>query len=417
MEESEEFNLAQVCHISTNFEGDTFVGVKSEETGISVCFPIGYRLPKSDKELRKHIVRLIEVLVKYVKQQEQRLPVNRLQSKESVDFPIQAYMSIINDYMQNDYYNENEVRYKESYRGKINWTKTIKSQKPFLQNDSFVYLNYIVRESTSNDESLISLVHEYCVYESFQKMGWLYTTAMPRKPRLRKLDKQMFTNIVYEKLGQTFNEKHKELFNNMIAMINYLGEQGGPQQLHFGTERFEYVWEKLINDTFGVKDKKRFFPKTSWHLRTGSSRKNAALEPDTIMIVDNKIYILDAKYYKYGVTGIPRHLPESTSINKQITYGEYIATSQSFKNEFGNNLKVFNAFLMPYDCTKNEFYNDSPMSNVAEATGDWKSNNKEYERVQGILVDSRFLMHNIAMPNVQEIIRLSTEIERGFDVN
>ena len=28
--------------------------------------------------------------------------------------------------------------------------------------------------------------------------------------------------------------------------------------------------------------------------------------------------------YKYGWTGIPEHLPNGSSINKQITYGEYL---------------------------------------------------------------------------------------------
>lgn len=112
-----ENDLRQRCRVTTNLEGDTFVGIKSEGDGISVCFPLGYRLPNDDKELRQDVVKLITVLSKYAIRQDQRLPVNQMQRPETVDFPIQAYMSIISDYMGNGYYTENEVRYKQNRRG------------------------------------------------------------------------------------------------------------------------------------------------------------------------------------------------------------------------------------------------------------------------------------------------------------
>ena len=63
-------------------------------------------------------------------------------------------------------------------------------------------------------------------------------------------------------------------------------------------------------------------------LRKLNAVTNAELEPDTTMLHDNKIYVIDAKFYKFGVSGNPGDSPESSSINKQITYGEYIATHE-----------------------------------------------------------------------------------------
>ena len=48
----------------------------------------------------------------------------------------------------------------------------------------------------------------------------------------------------------------------------------------------------------------------------------------------------DAKYYKYGVTGNTRDLPESTSINKQITYGIHGSNEKKFKKKHGDNMRV-----------------------------------------------------------------------------
>ncbi len=411
MTDVEERDLRSWCRVATNFEGDSFVGIKSQEDGVKVYFPLGYDISGDEKELRQDIINLIAVLSKHANRKEQQLPINQIKLPEKVDFPIQAYMSIISDYINNDYYTENEIKYKKNYRGKINWARTIKHQKALMQDTSPIYLEYIVKDSVSNDESLISLVHEYCVYESFEKLGWIYTSLMPRKPRIRNFDKKMFLSVVYEKLGRTFNDKHKELFNSMIAMINYLGQKDVPKRFYFGTERFEYVWQKLIDYTFGVCNKGNYFPRTSWHLGDGGKRQNNALEPDTIMLCNGKVYVLDAKYYKYGVTGNPWHLPESTSINKQITYGEYIATNPE---KFGD-VTVYNAFLMPFNrCDSTHFYSLLPIKNIGESTAVWKTCTKEYERVQGILIDVKFLMNNVVKENQNEILRLSAEIEKAF---
>ncbi len=104
------------------------------------------------------------------------------------------------------------------------------------------------------------------------------------------------------------------------------------------------------------------------------------------MIYKNKIYILDAKYYRYGQTGSADDLLGSADINKQITYGEYIARNSQIPNE-----RLFNAFLLPYNMASNKFGLETVFGNFGEAVGDWKDNTKNYERVQGIVVDTRFL--------------------------
>ena len=87
------------------------------------------------------------------------------------------------------------------------------------------------------------------------------------------------------------------------------------------------------------------------------------------MRVGNRLFILDAKYYKYGTTGRVGDLPESTSINKQITYGEYIAEQEKFKKKHGTDYIVYNAFLMPYDKGMND-----DIIKIGEAVSDWKDN-------------------------------------------
>ena len=219
--------------------------------------------------------------------------------------------------------------------------------------------------------------------------------------------------MIREKLSRTFNDKNKKLFRNMLAIIDYEGEENDHRKYIYGTNRFEYVWEMMINQVFGIRDKERFFPKTKWRLEREYS--NANLEPDSIMLYNDKIYILDAKYYKFGQTGLPWDLPESTAINKQITYGEYVAESKKFDKEFGKDRIVYNAFIMPYDSRNQKWNSGSNIISIGDAVSDWKTGEKIYEHVQGILVDVKYLMLLGMSSNKEEIKKMANCIEDSVE--
>ena len=130
----------------------------------------------------------------------------------------------------------------------------------------------------------------------------------------------------------------------------------------------------------------------------------------------SKVYVLDAKYYKYGWSGNPGHLPESTSINKQITYGEYISETEKFRNENGKGPAVYNAFLMPFDSSDNRFGTEDELYYAGSAVSDWKTTDgtKPYEQVAGILLDIKAIMKN-SSHDEGRILRLSRLIEEKID--
>lgn len=318
---------------------------------------------------------------------------------------------------QNSYYTEKEAVYRTSDRGKVHWGQTFKRQRPLIQsNGSPIYTDYTVRVSAFNDRNLITQIHKYCVYESFSKLGWLFTSYMPEKSNIERNDR-MFLTVLNDKLARTNNDKDKRLFSAMIAMIEYMNEKAKEKQFYFGTDRFEYVWEKLVDRVFGIKDKQDYFPKTRWTLKTGKKKTNAALEPDTIMRHNGNIYVLDAKYYRFGITGEPGDLPSSSSINKQITYGEYVYTEKKFKQKYGDDVPVYNAFIMPYNVNDNLFGSNEIYVNIGEATGDWKTNGRNYERVQGIVVDIRYLMYHYTGKTSKQMMDLAQSIESAFEKN
>lgn len=427
-----DFNLRDICHVCKNDDGDRFVGIKADADSIAVYFPLGYQLPpitENERDLRRDITHLILVLASFAGQKDKLLLMKKFFAPQSVDFPINAYMIVISDYMTRSYYTETELKYSTSDMGKIDWKKTMRKHQPIIQsNGSPIYTKFEVRNFTPNDRTLITRVHEFCVFEAFQKLGWLFSSETPRQPQMKLAgNKNMFIGVVHDKMGQTFIDNDKLLFQSMIDMLNYLDEKSPQNCYYFGTDNFEYVWERMIDKVFGVKNKRDYFPRSYWrHLPkiSTSSHENDALEPDTIMIVNiqgkRQAFVIDAKYYRFGATGSPSHLPSSSSINKQITYGEYVSTLP----EFCGTDSVYNAFLMPYnrstfDQDKNPHGNflglSGELESVGEAHGDWKTRGLSYEIVQGIVIDTRYLMYHYSGDTTPQIKMMADKILESYN--
>ena len=384
-------NLRQRCHVNTNEDGDSFVGVKADSDDAVIYFPLGYQLPENDDDLRIDINNLFGVLAAFMKE-DKVIESPKFEAPRTVDFPIHAYLTIIRGFLRaGRYYIETDPQYKTDTKGRTSWPKTVKEQRALVQkNGSLIFTNMTVRSSTPNANKEITQIHKYCVYEAFEKLGWLYVPFMPEKPGMHPGVKESIY-ILTQKIGSTNNDNEQELFTAMRAMLEYIDQKSSDTQYFFGTDHFETVWEKMIDKAFGIEDKTQYFPKTRWLLDYGHDKEKTPLYPDSIMIYKDKYYVLDAKCYRYGWTGNPDHLPNGTDINKQITYGEYIERVKGIPNA-----SLFNCFIMPYNKADNLFRLNSNVGNIGEAIGDWRydaSNPKmkNFERIQGIVMDTSVL--------------------------
>jgi len=119
------------------------------------------------------------------------------------------------------------------------------------------------------------------------------------------------------------------------------------------------------------------------------------------------VYILDSKYYKYGLTRFNSHLPGAESVCKQMAYAEYVekmlgdpSTPLHFAQD--DTLSIYNAFVMPY-CADAEGASASSatfqMKRVGYIYGDWKNvedENRPYHKIHCILLDMKSVMRNYA---------------------
>ena len=405
--------LKDKCHINTNIGNDTFVGIKCHGDNISISFPLGFRLAEDseDKAVRKDILLLIDVLTAYGKHKDADAAVKAAE-KQDTTVPLYTYIYLIRDFITRGYYKEGIVEYVSSKRGKINWNRTIKQKKPVIQDKDIFYLDFITKRNIINENNLITMIHQYCVYVSFMKIGWLFTDYVPPKPAII-FHREWFSSALLTKLNTTFNDSNKALFQTMLKIINNEPDKGLEcTDYTYGTNNFEYVWEHMIDKVFGIEEKKKYFPKTHWKLtRNEQVYGNSDLEPDTIMLANNNIYVLDAKYYKYGWTKHAGDLPASASINKQITYAEYIGINDELRKE---GAEIYNAFIMPFN--KEDWADESAkeLHYIGEAISSWKHNNtsdKKYERIQGILLDVKYLMQLGEKHSESDIQKLAKIIE------
>ena len=411
----------------------SFVGIKIENDRPKIYFPMGYRASKPSEDICKQdFYQLIAVLndkslQSYFTEEDLK--------KSQLDFPFYAYLSVLQYYLDFGYFVESETIYKKGFSGKISWPRTVKRIKPQVVKDEenheqVVYLNLITRKTSYREDNLITLVHKFCVKESAQLIGPLYGVSEKEveEPELL-FDYEPFAEVIQDKIAATFNDKHLELFHAMLKMVRYLGnrdnrgEDGSENEPLFGVNTFAPVWEAMVDKIFGklpqgvAKDK--FNPHLRWNDGCRDEKldeseeeivlndpKRSTLRPDTIMVMGEGVYILDSKYYKYGLTGFNSHLPGAESVCKQMAYAEYVekmlgdpSTSLHSAQDDSSPKPIYNAFIMPY-CADAEGASASSATfqkkRVGYIYGDWKDCKRPYHKIACILLDMKSVMRNYA---------------------
>ena len=450
--------LNEICSCESKANSETeFVGIrceKSKEDGAletSIIFPLGYfkddtalrELP--EEELREYVVNLFTVLSDPSLQeqihQDSSISTFAEEHGES-EFPMVSYLNVIRNFLDFGYLDEKEILYKKGANGKISWGRTIKAVRPVITENeqNLVYLDFIARKVSYNEDTLITQVHKFCVHDALVKLGFLFGIDPSEEPQL-DFDYDLFCNAIHSKLAKTFNDRDLRLLADLARIVEYLAghktEDGKTaDDFYFGVNKFAPVWEAMVDRIFGklpqgvTKDK--FNPHLKFVVegsRNGDGfnyqdednkdeKHRSTLRPDTIMIKeipdqvgDDRIgvYILDSKYYKYGLTKSPAHLPGAESVCKQMAYAEYVETRLKEIPAFAGMTShgVYNAFIMPYcadagkwdeiaavaTLPRNDVY---AMKRTGYIYGDWKDRSKPYHKIHCILLDMKSVMRNYA---------------------
>ena len=173
----------------------------------------------------------------------------------------------------------------------------------------------------------------------------------------------------------------------------------------------------MVNSTLGSKiDISKFFPNAYWNIKGKKQEEDRSkLRPDSIYIDRkyNKLYILDAKYYKYGITGNISDLPHTDSIQKQITYGDHISNHYEIYGFEKNN--IYNAFIIPFNRHSEPFLSEDNMKYMGYANSAWrdKTQFRNYERISLLLIDMKYMIDCFYEKEKVDLENLITLIEES----
>ncbi len=397
------YTLSKICKIKYVEKDDDFVGLKILNGELNLNLPLGFRIVKDDEINRKVVYNLFKAISAFT--------VNDKNANDVFDtfsgkggFSFQCYNWIIKNFVENDYYRLTEEQYNRSGSGKINWKKTITQVNPNICNGEIVYFDLVRKVFKQNNDHILTHIHKYCVYEANKKIGWLYGDLSIEKPML-KFNRTLFIDSLKKELNQTFDDNKKLLIKNMIDMITGLDSSKTNQKyFEYGTKQFGNVWGKMLDNMFGNLNVKDFYPRTYWNLTSGTILESFTSEQDTVMKQNDSIYIIDSKYYKYGLSGNVNHLPSTASIHKQIIYGDYIYSNKDvIKTNFEN---VLNVAVLPYNKDKNKLGLEKELVYVGFANSNWNNENvsKSHSRVHAFLIDVNFLINNFNLKKYRKFI-------------
>ena len=270
--------------LQTNIKDD-FVGFEYSNKGITIFYPKTFDIFGNDDsheyldcKTDKKAIKLLSIFVRSFRLADSKDRFNDSSPNDNdkidvVDYPIEAYEFMIDDYQRNGRYIEFESVLMRNGNGKIDWKRTLRLN-PLIVNCQPYYLETITKQKRIVS-SLLNDIYMFCVYESVVKFGsWFYgmnCNSIPSKVRQIKPElKKLYVHTIQTKMNGTFNDDTINRLRNMLMVVNGAKEGNGIQRM--GLKSYHSVFEKLIKwglDNVGNLDK--YNPRATWNLEEAVS--------------------------------------------------------------------------------------------------------------------------------------------------
>ena len=419
-----------ILHSVTNEEHNSFVGIRIRNGEIHFHYPESYDLGSAagkntltlDSIVDKKAFRVDVVnILRTISLAKSRSTANNSSDtgfSQSEQFAVMSYIWLIRDYLSNGYYRNSEKIYRTNGKGKINWKKTLETQ-PIVSNGNIIY-DKIVVEVRNDCDDVITEAHKWCIFDSVRKIGWLFgiNSKSVFVPRATDSVIKKYISAIKTELARTFDDIKKMRLNHMLKTLTGVDDSDRTKEIVYGVDKYHYVYERMVDYVFSnVSDITKYNPNAQWYLSKNQFKPTDAssLRPDTVRLVpkagtEEKVaYIIDAKFYRFGTTGSESDLPSTTSIQKQITYGDHIITNLKAVDNIDS---VRNAFVIPYNKKKNGLGCSEDLEYIGYAKANWRSDKLSHEKVHAFLIDTKHLISTWSQGNCSEDIeKLVTDIE------
>ena len=339
--------------IRTAENGQDYTGIKlgKDNDEVTEIIVPRYYMPYINKtvdELTKDEKRKLKKLTKAWRKYQTRLKTknNGTAKGTGINFDFDVVFKIVQDFLENGLYIEFERTEKLSNIGKIDFPRTIKKCKPIVLDEGPLYLPYITRTKKIADEDLVRNTQVLILNDIAKKVGWLigFNIHIPTTGINGGLNKPLISKLKMAK-NNSYNTRKLKLIDCLVQYLTMLDLIKNDDNDLFVSVVYKF-WEDMISDIIGNVDhstlERIFYIRHRYiNKRTGAvyrmPRDLNPLMPDAVYMDNDKIIILDAKYYDKN------SLPTNDDITKQFAY------MRKAYGYYGAGYEYRNIFIMPTD--------------------------------------------------------------------
>lgn len=399
---SKEFNdfetLDELYEISDDFEDENtiyvfnYVGVVIIDNRILIIFP---KYLTNEINIVEDMKKILKVIQKYKVDNYELY--SSYSNGESTDISnaIGTSLYLLDDYFVYGLYSNYESVYELNGEGEINWNKTINENLVFINNNSPYYFDLYTSKTVDDETDFFRRLHACILTRCSQELEnsqinnlFDIETIYLSEAALEDFgDKEYILYRLSAEMKMQFDTRKQTLLRTMFTYVENNNIYKDKVFINlYGTNNFNYVWEKVCSKIFdnklatklnSLKLPTKLVPdfdpshtlleiidKPLWKSsQLGSSttfyerQANRTLTPDIVTIYEEQntsyFLIFDAKYYnmKFEVSGtkvILQGQPGIEDITKQYLY------QLAFKDFTDKHQiqEVRNYFLMPTDGDK-----------------------------------------------------------------
>lgn len=302
----------------------------------AVFFPKGAQIP-DDGDQRQELIRLlISCLRRY-----DSLNSKSYAAESNNDILSCPELELLERYQREGLYSNRAKYVSKTIKGTIDWKRTINAGKASINSDgSLFYLDTMKRGYRSKDTQ-IRKIQASLVYEAASEFRWLMEVRLCDEvmaSRAKPVPAETAIQIIRTELSQQFSEEKIRLLQLLLAVLERKLAGSTLNGSVLGTTRFEHVWEHMIS-TYLADQKHEFknLATPAYVYDSGDIERHTANSPrpDTILHGEERIAVIDAKYYDFAVSK-----PQWGDLVKQFFY------AKTFEMQFGKD-NVSNWFIMP----------------------------------------------------------------------
>lgn len=262
---------------------------------------------------------------------------------------------LINDFKKNGIF-LNSSTYTNKKRGKLNWKKTIKNVRPFLNGNNLEIMEFF-KDKKIHDLDEISLLHIHVISMISKKYGSLFQGFIfnGNNIKMNLRESKRIERLLKHAITISNNNREIYLFKNLLIYLQLI--QSNNDNVSISTKSFHIFFENMCK-WYKNHDQElmKYIPSAKWNFKLPEEQDTRYAEnnqiPDVLVNNSGKLDIYDAKYYDLTYLKTIKALNSVPldwySVSKQFFY------ALSFNYEKSGLKKGDNYFIFPYPNSKLE---------------------------------------------------------------